>query len=660
MPPPHSATRLPGRIRLHQAPTLLLLAGLAASLLFNSFRLWPFALAEVLLLGGLAWRLGSNAAPAHPSPLALALLAWWGWLALATSWSEVPYMSAIAAWRAGALILAFAILRLDADRDRGWQVFRAGLALLASALALWGAWQLLAEGTQPRSLFANPNSHAAFLAMCALLTLPPALTPEAAGRSARLIPLGTYALLVFGMAIVGGRGATLAFLGGLALVLLATWRRLSRGNLAVALAATSVSLLAAQAVTGGRLSERLATLQNPATAGQDRWIIWEGAWQMLRDAPWHGIGPGVFWFAYPAYRSPADASGGFYAHNDYLQLAIEAGIPAVLLTLAVGLAALSAWRRALAGGRRTAAEASGAFAAFAAMAVHSLVTFNLYVMPLLVLAGTALARLDRLAHPAETQAAGWRWKLFRNPRRRAFVLLLIWLVPVSYLGALAWSDQAVHFGRTLAATWRAADADILLARASRLSPALDTPFVARAELRLRILEQNAVQDRGRRASLKREAFMLLDEAHSRNPLRVAIPHLRGRLHMLDPQQDLVAAEQSFREALRLDPMFTPARLSLGKLLRRDGRTAEARRLLREGVDRWYPPEPRHIAFLRFAATALDGLGDPEGAARARAAAVELARAREKLLRRQARGKWWSRHDGRFPGEPASASRHLRD
>ncbi len=73
---------------------------------------------------------------------------------------------------------------------------------------------------------------------------------------------------------------------------------------------------------------------------------------MLQDAPWHGIGPGLFWLAYPPYRAAADNSGGFYVHNDYLQLWLEGGWPTFIVLLC--LLALVAFRyaRSAALGRR--------------------------------------------------------------------------------------------------------------------------------------------------------------------------------------------------------------------------------------------------------------------------------------------------------------------
>ena len=59
---------------------------------------------------------------------------------------------------------------------------------------------------------------------------------------------------------------------------------------------------------------------------------------MLMDAPWLGIGLGTYWLYWPTYRHPDDTSGGFYVHNDYLQIWIETGLPGFLLLLAVYVA----------------------------------------------------------------------------------------------------------------------------------------------------------------------------------------------------------------------------------------------------------------------------------------------------------------------------------
>jgi O-antigen ligase len=64
------------------------------------------------------------------------------------------------------------------------------------------------------------------------------------------------------------------------------------------------------------------------TSGQRRLDIWEDAWRMLKDHPL-GIGLGNFSVLYPWYQVRVTAPVKYsHAHNDFLQVAIEAGLPA--------------------------------------------------------------------------------------------------------------------------------------------------------------------------------------------------------------------------------------------------------------------------------------------------------------------------------------------
>jgi len=70
------------------------------------------------------------------------------------------------------------------------------------------------------------------------------------------------------------------------------------------------------------------------------------AWEMFRDHPWTGVGPGAYHYGYTAYKTRVwerygNAIRGTTpttfgdAHNDHLQLLAETGVPGYLLFLGV-------------------------------------------------------------------------------------------------------------------------------------------------------------------------------------------------------------------------------------------------------------------------------------------------------------------------------------
>ncbi|MBI3313086.1 MAG: O-antigen ligase family protein [Candidatus Omnitrophica bacterium] len=62
-----------------------------------------------------------------------------------------------------------------------------------------------------------------------------------------------------------------------------------------------------------------------------RFLVWQDALRMLTDHLWQGIGLGSFEWIFPAYQSKKLLMGWAHAHNDYLELAIELGLPGFLV-----------------------------------------------------------------------------------------------------------------------------------------------------------------------------------------------------------------------------------------------------------------------------------------------------------------------------------------
>jgi O-antigen ligase len=121
--------------------------------------------------------------------------------------------------------------------------------------------------------------------------------------------------------------------------------------------------------------------ENESVSADTRARIWSETLPLVRDFPVFGCGLGGYESSFSRYRSVGPQYAVDYAHNDYLQLAAELGLPgfAVLVALA-GTALASALRRALQGPPAESTYiAAGAAGALGALALHSFVDFNLYV-----------------------------------------------------------------------------------------------------------------------------------------------------------------------------------------------------------------------------------------------------------------------------------------
>ena len=111
----------------------------------------------------------------------------------------------------------------------------------------------------------------------------------------------------------------------------------------------------------------------------DRTSIWENTTEgMLTHLPF-GSGFGTFDIVYPAFESENDIIAVFanHAHNEYLEIALEGGLPAILLLVAyLALLGFGLMRAAMPPLRRA------AYCAIAFLLIHSLVDYPLRTMAL--------------------------------------------------------------------------------------------------------------------------------------------------------------------------------------------------------------------------------------------------------------------------------------
>lgn len=600
--------------------------GLVAALFFNGVAL-PFFSASLVGLV-IAWWGAIRGNPADLRGVAASwvsrtLLLFWAWLGLSVLWSAVPYASALNFWWLGALPLAFLIYSLSADKDWLWSRLAIVVLIVALALSAIAAFQLVALGTEPRATFFNRQSLAAFL----VLVLMPLLAcflcwPGDSARTRRAVwSMGIIAMVLCTVfAMLRGRGATLTGIVALVLVLAVARKSVSRQRVLALLGILAAAVVLANIPLGGTVAERLATVADPASAGATRFIIWRGAWQMMLDAPWFGTGVGTFWMLWPPYRHPADDSGGYYVHNDYLQLWIETGVVGLALLLMVYAAVVRTFVRALrhpAMPARARIETTGLFAGLLAIAAHSFVDFNLYILPILIVAGLVLGRLHALcASHAGTPHADE--KSSYGARRTHWLVGALTGLLLAYFVALAASALLTERARLFAEEGALREADQALIWAERLAPGLDVPLVMHAGLLARVLDQlppDFPADSHR--AVFEDTLALLEDAERVNSYRANTHYARARL--LHTQAPKVApalangAPDVYRMALARDPRFHWARVGLAEWLLAHGDERAAHALLEEGLAHWYPPTRDTAVYYAFAARLRRAHGNEDGA-----------------------------------------------
>lgn len=300
----------------------------------------------------------------------------------------------------GIFALAF---RVSAERSEAYALIRAAalaalpVAVYALVLQQAGIEQVLwLEKRQHEGVatgpFINRNNLATYLNL-ALLCWLVLLTRGRARREiglpwrARLVALVEASDLrpVWGLvaaAVVltaslatASRGGLLSLaLTGLVGLLLATLQRRREPMMVVVLLAAGV--LAGLYITdaGSRALERLAGLE-----GDARFSAWAATLQAIADRPWLGTGLGTYEPAFRPYRPPEVPTAFDHAHNDFLELALELGLPAAIL---LALALLIPTALCLAGlfrtGYRPTAPMVGVLATVLVLA-HSLVDFGLHI-----------------------------------------------------------------------------------------------------------------------------------------------------------------------------------------------------------------------------------------------------------------------------------------
>lgn len=244
--------------------------------------------------------------------------------------------------------------------------------------------------------FVNRNHYAGYLVMCLSvgigLLLAQLSTKQVYSWKDRLrgwlqlllspkIRLRLYlAVMVVALVLTRARMGNIAFfsaLGFAGVVAVATGQRFSWRVVVFLMSLLIVDLLILGQWFGfDRLVERLESTQPMQEA---RVISSAYVLEYLKDFSFTGSGGGSFYGVFPNYQPPDLPGFYLHAHNDYLEFAVELGIPVtMLLAVFVSLGLWSAWR--VQRDRQTRLYRGAAFAVtmtVAWAALHSSTDFNL-------------------------------------------------------------------------------------------------------------------------------------------------------------------------------------------------------------------------------------------------------------------------------------------
>gem|GEM_PF-648976 len=512
------------------------------------------------------------------------------WTVIAALWHPALHLQFIAWINVGGFAIAYGAARLLGPNESAWRVTVPLITAIALANAAWSIYSSLVLGRPSGAQFIDRNNLSAFLNLLLFVVMAWYVLRAQGSPHNRLVFWGAViacCVLVLGSLATASRGGALGLIcaGMLATSLL--WTTFPRNQRSWLLACTILGVvvvavvltIASAAVSGNQETVLLRTLRYGfSVRGQlvGRNEIWEPSWRLFLDLPWHGAGLGMYWLRFPPYRLPSDISTGFHAHNDYLELAIEGGWPAVALVLSLAIAATGLlWRVVFAQFTPVRTAAILLYCGLSAVAIHSVFNFNLYAMPLPWLTGFALAQFvslgagNRIARPLRA-GARVAWKSGLGIGALALGLL------GGYGIAAGLGGTHHQMAETAYRQNRYEQALMSLRSAQAWSPLDDSLFIAEADVLVKQLVQEPGGDAAGRIRLARGA---LDRAERLNQFRPYAHLLRGHLLRLDktvdPVSQILLAESEYRRAITLDPYFNEGRLALTRLLLDTNRSRDA-------------------------------------------------------------------------------------
>ena len=542
------------------------------------------------------------------------------WLFISILWSRIPYLSIVTALWLAVVALSCCIFILAPRKESLY------IALLVAALVSGGLQGLLAlyqffvQKSLPNGLFLYKNLLGSFLVLQVfVLSGLFFILPEEKKRNRYIIILFIF-FLTFVVGIIQSRGVYLSlFLSMLMFFAIAHYLKAGRRSIVMLMVTLVLAFVCAElmALVGfPGLIERVMTLEHPYAAGTSRFLIWQGCLEMIRDYPWWGTGLGTYWLLWPPYRSPLDASGGYFAHNDYLQLWIEGGLPLIIILLVLmSFIAVSFYKtmKSKELSQINKIEALSLFAGLMALALHTCTDFNFYNMPTMIFAGVMLGRLDMLS-------AAKKWRVVLHDRLRVQVavfrtcLTLAGLTLLTFFVFIGLSYYYCEKGKEQFFKMNYSDASRSYNISSKFWNSYDKPLYSQAFLLGNAMKPvgNDEGDRETRREIYIQAMEYIRRAEKLNPYRPEIYFTRGLLdESIGAEMNVVVV--AFEKGLRVDPRFFLGRTEYGRYLAKAGQSQKALRVLEEGLIHYYPADPAMIPYYQLTSILRRQNGDEEGA-----------------------------------------------
>jgi len=550
------------------------------------------------------------------TPLSILLLAWLGWICLPPALGIVSNNAWFGFFQCSLWVMVFFVFSLSDSPARLWAIMLHAIWVCAVICALYALDQLFIRHAMPSGFFASKNTAAAFLMMAILLLIgeflasPYEKVPKVASSAfyQRLLALSIF-IMMFAMFAALSRGVIIAFVCFVVIELMLIGKHSSRKRLyallGVLLAAFFSLLLLAQPL----IQHRLDMLHHE----KSRFIIWEGAWNLWQASPWYGIGIFNFSRYYPAFSLPGDGSTLQYAHNDFLQLLIETGIPGALILTGIMLSlavSLCTYLRRQSSNPATHIKIVACFAALGACAFHSIVDFNFYVLAMNLVLGCCLGYL----HSALKQEGALKTWPVSVSSRLAVSTRIIGLLFLLLISANVLRLTMVHY-YSAKADQTIKQQDFTSARTYNTQALawFDDYEVHSQQADVYLQLANQAQDKDTR---QQWAFLVAGEINS--ALAANPYYARAYFQMALLQTVLLnkqtLAEKFFAAAVKNNPHFCLARITYALYLIDQHQLERAQHLLEAGLH--YPITPEYAEiYLNYLAKLRFENGEKQGSGR---------------------------------------------
>ncbi|NCA99321.1 MAG: hypothetical protein EOM70_08100 [Clostridia bacterium] len=301
------------------------------------------------------------------------------WAGVSFFWSIHQLRTMIEVIQLFSFVIAFFIMR-NLDDDFKAKALRIG-TITAVALALFGILQFIfIKSGRVEATFPHPNPFGTYLAMFSLFSMGVQV------RETKVVRFGAIVVMLTAIVLSGSKGTYLAVLAAAPLIYVGLPRRSLKKPLLQTLYLTFATgifvgiiflitpLIQSAVPAGTNLFEKVARVGALEGSTTDRIEFWRVSLELLKNRPLTGYGYGSF-FASHYIEYQVNETYTRFAHNHYLQLAAELGLPGIGLFITFLVASLRLTIKHLKN-RSQALMFSGAFAACVVFLLHVLIEFS--------------------------------------------------------------------------------------------------------------------------------------------------------------------------------------------------------------------------------------------------------------------------------------------